>query len=399
MKKLTIAWICHFSNDLVQEKLKPWKSKAHFAPWISQTIPIFENRQDIQLHIIAPHEFIRGPKEFSHNGVEYHFFNPYIPLWGRHWPGFFKWDEWTNYAYNKRVVKSLVQKIAPDVIHLQGAENPYYSSTILPLLGLYPIVINLQRILLSFLSGKSKRAQIEKEIYDKARNISIRTETMKQDISSYRPDANIHWVRYQPRILEPLNLDKEYDVVFFARVSKAKGIEDLIDALGIVAKTVPSPKLCIIGGISDAYKAELINRAAKLNLAEDITWKGYLQSAEDVYREASKARISVLPTHNDIIPGTIIESMQLGLPVVSYKVGSIPELNVEEESVLLSDLGDIKGLAQNMAKLLTDPVLYDTMSARGIRCIQKRYSGQDVLKQHLDCYQDVILDFKRQNQL
>ncbi|MCB5228719.1 MAG: glycosyltransferase family 4 protein [Candidatus Cloacimonetes bacterium] len=396
MKKLTVVWICHFSNALVQEKLKPWKKKAHFAPWISQTIPIFENHPDIQLHIIAPHEYISGSKEFTHKGVHYHFFNPYIPIWGRHWPGFFKWDEWTNYAYNKKVVKSLIQKIAPDVIHLQGAENPYYSSTILPLLGLYPIVINLQRVLLSFLNQNNKRAIIEKDILDKARNISIRTETMKSDISSYRPDANIHWVRYQPRILEPLNLEKEYDVVFFARVSKAKGIEDLIDAMGIVAKTVPSPKLCIIGGISDVYKTELTNRAAKLNLAENITWKGYLHSVEDVYREASKAKISVLPTHNDIIPGTIIESMQLGLPVVSYKVGSIPELNVDEGSVLLSELGDIQGLARNMTKLLTDAVLYDTMSARGIICIQKRYSGQDVLKQHLDCYQDVIWDYEQQ---
>lgn len=395
---MKIVWICHFSDDKVQTRLRPWKKVSQFAPWISKTVPTFEARDDIELHIIAPHEYISGLKEYEQDGVHYHFFNPHMPILGRHWPAVFRWDILTNFRHNKKVVGKLVDQISPDVIHLQGAENPYYSATILPLIGKYPIVVNLQRINKKFLTNpdtaNTQRANIEKEIWDRAENFTIRTKTMKFDFLSYKHTANMFWVNYAMDGLEPIKSEKIYDIVYFARVSKEKGVEDLIQALGIVHSKFSKAKLCIIGGVSKRYKEHLLEMAKKLKVGNSVTWKGHLPTLADVHKEASKARISVLPTHNDIISGTIIESMQLGLPVVSYKAGSIPELNEERENVLLSDIGDIEGVADNILRLLTDEELYKTMSQRGIECIRERYSNQNVLQQHLDCYREVIADFQ-----
>jgi len=392
--KLKIVWICHFTDSQVQSVLKPWRRKAQFAPWITHTLKVFEDRDDLELHIVSPHEYISGVKEYEKSGVHYHFFNPYIPIWGRHWPGFFKWDVWTNYARNKRIVRRIVDSIKPDVIHLQGAENPYYSSTINQFFGNYSVVVNLQRINLPFLENGSKRAVIEKRILLRSSSFTIRTKTMEKDIKTYRPDAKVFWVNYAMREYKPIASHKEYDIVYFARVSKEKGVEDLIQALGIVHSKFSKAKLCIIGGVSKRYKEHLLEMAKKLKVGNSVTWKGHLPTLADVHKEASKARISVLPTHNDTIPGTIIESMQLGLPVVSYKAGSIPELNEDRENALLSDIGDIEGVADNILRLLTDEELYKTMSQRGIECMRERYSNQNVLQQHLDCYREVIADFQ-----
>jgi len=391
--RMKIVWICHFTDQKIQEIIKPRRVVSQFAPWISYTIPAFENQGDVELHIIAPHEHISGIREFRLNGVYYHFFNPFIPIIGRHWPGWFKWDSWTGYAKNSRIVQRLVRLINPDVIHLQGAENPYYSVTILNLLGRVPTVVNLQRINLKALGYVWLRSRIEHQILSQAGNFTIRTKTMEHEIKKYRPDSRVYWVNYAMPAYKPIFVMKEYDIVFFARVGKEKGIEDLIQALGMVHSKFSQAKLCIIGGVNSKYKDFLHSMAQGLKVDKNITWKGYLPTLDDVHEEASKAKVSVLPTYNDIISGTIIESMQLGLPVVSYKTGSIPELNEDRENVLLSERGDVEGLASNILRLLTDDDLYKTMSQRGIDCIRERYSNQNVLQQHLDCYREVIADF------
>jgi glycosyltransferase involved in cell wall biosynthesis len=82
--------------------------------------------------------------------------------------------------------------------------------------------------------------------------------------------------------------------------------------------------------------------------------------------------------------------------VVSYNVGSISELNDEEECVLLVEKGDIKGLAREVICLLSNDDLYQTMRERGIKSMQNKYHNLDISKQHLDAYNEVIKDFQSQ---
>jgi len=396
---MKIVWICHFSNEKIQKMLNPWRKVAEFAPWITNTIPLFENQKGIELHIVAPYEYISGIKEFSINGVYYHFFNPFIPLCGRHWPWFFKWDYWTDFSKNKKIVRRMVDKINPDIIHLQGAENPYYSVTALQFVDILPFVVNLQRTSFEVKFGESKygkrREYIEKDILQKCRYVTVRTKGMISDIKKLDSKVKIYWVNYGELPLEPININKEYDIVYFARICETKGIYDLLKVSQIIKKSISNIRICVIGSASTSFLEKLKIIAIDLGIDKNIVWKGYLPTLEEVHIEASKARISVLPTHWDVIPGTITESMQLGLPVVSYKAGSIPELNEDRENVLLNEIGDIEGLAHNIIRLLTDYDLYNTMRERGIDCIKRKYDNNIVLQQHLDCYKNVIEDFKR----
>jgi len=217
---------------------------------------------------------------------------------------------------------------------------------------------------------------------------------MQSEFGSFRPDAKLYWVNYTCAEMPTGSPEKNYDIVFFSRINKIKGIEDLLEAIALLSRGGHEFRACVIGPVSEQYLTFLKEKARKLGVQNLITWKGVLNSQRDVHIEAQKAKICVLPTHKDVIPGTIIESMQLGLPVVSYKAGSIPELNEERENVLLSDIGDIEGVADNILRLLTDEELYKTMSQHGIECIRERYSNQNVLQQHLDCYREVIADFQ-----
>lgn len=397
-KKLKVVWICHFDNDEIRKAMGVKKVVPEFANWIPDTAKALAESEEVELHLIAPYYYISSGKSFKLGNIYYHFFNAGIPFINKSWRPIFRRDGITDFLLSKLSVRRLVNRIKPDVIHLQGAENPYYSVTILQFLNKYPVVINLQRMDLEFSCGDGRlaerRQEIEKGILTKFRHFSVRTRKMKEDLLSFNPKGITHWVSYALPKVEPIASEKIYDMVFFARLHPHKGIEDLIRALAKVKQIIPDVKLLVIGSASQEYKNELLEFSKNLGVAESIVWRNKIPTKEELHREVSKARVSVLPTHFDVIPGTIVESMQLGIPVVSYKAGSIPELNDEFESTLLVDIGDVEGMVRQIIRLLTDTELYNLMAERGIRCIHNWFADESVIGQHMDCYRYAIEDFQ-----
>ncbi len=398
--KIKVAWICHFTNAHIQEIIKPRRSFAEMATWVTSFIKVLQNKEDMDLHIISPHRWITKYKTFIENGITYHFFNPGIPFYGRHWPSFFRFDRMTNYFFNKRKVSRIVNKIKPDIIHLMGAENAYYSSTLLQFKGKYPSLVTVQGFI-SHSNGNSKdalyRKTVEKKILETFKHFGYRTETMGESIKSFNKQAILHWHRFPMFVREPLNIafdQREYDCVFFARVSKDKGIEDLLEAIALLKKMKNDIKLLVIGSSGKSYADFLKNKCVELNIANNITWAGFLPTQEDVYIAASHAKICVLPTYHDIISGTIIESLFLKIPVVAYNVGSIHELNKDKQHVILVDKFDINGLAKNVSTLLHNDKLLNEMAENGYKIIRQWFDNSKVYPVLMNVYQKIIQDFQ-----
>lgn len=396
---MKVVWLCHFSNQEVQEILKPRKKIGEIAPWISSLIKLMEGRGDIELHIISPHEYIKGRKEFNIRSVRYYFFNAYIPIWGKHWPGFFKFDYWTNFIFTKHKIRKVINRINPDIIHLHGAENAYYSSSIFQFKNIYPVLITIQGFIshttLAQNNQLKKRMRCEQEILKCFTHFGYRTLAMGKDILSLNPKAKLHWHYYAFPEVKPYNLTKKYDVVFFARVSKDKGIEDLLKAISIIKPNLPDITVCIIGAASLAYLNFLKKKAAQLGIFKNIYWAGFLPSQADVHKIASSSRISVLPTWHDTIPGTIIESMRLKLPVVAYSVGGIPEINDGEECISLVAKGDVNALAEKILWLLENPEIQKLQSEKAYLRAVEMFNNAKIPGDLLNAYKEVINDFKR----
>jgi glycosyltransferase involved in cell wall biosynthesis len=416
-KPLRVVWICHGVGPAVEEKLSFKKGRPESkgtAPWIPDTLKTLSAESGISLYVVAPaRQMTTSYQAITVDSVEYHFFRPFERFFDNDFPGkvinrartllniLLPINRWFDYPVNKMRVKRIVDKIEPDIIHLQGAENSYYSATILPLAGKYPILINIQGFISHSREKRSKRLdqriQIERTIIKLFKHFGVRTIQMGKDVRAINPQAELHWINYTVPKLDVLDVKKTHDLVFYARICKDKGIEDLILALKQIKADYREVSLLVLGPESSPDYMSYLKQLAKDNgVGNSITWLGYQATRDELFRKASAAKISVLPTHHDIIPGTIIESMQLGLPVVSYNVGSISELNDEEECVLLVEKGDIKGLAREVICLLSNDDLYQAMRNRGVKCMQKRYQGRNVTQQHLDVYSEVIKDFYSQ---
>ncbi len=395
-KKLKVLWLCYFSNKEVQDQLKPWKRIGEFAPWISSMITLFENDQDIELHVISQHEWIPGYKHFVKKGVNYYFINKGIPLIGRHWPGFFRFDVWADLYFTKRIIARIVNKVRPDIIHMQGTENLFCTS-VTQFHKKYPVFITIQGFIhKSLKSNKVEivRAKKELELLKMFRHYGYRTKSMGEEILLLNLDAVLHWHNYPMKTIIPVDTDKKFDLVFFARVCKEKGIEDLLHAVSIIKKDKPDISLCVIGGgKSESFK----KLGLDLGMQNNVFWAGFLPTQDDVHNMASKARISVLPTYHDIISGTILESLLLKIPVVAYDVGSIHEVNAKDEIIALVEKRNIEQLAEAILYLLNNPEICKRRAEKGyIRAVEMfSHDDGEVRQSLLKAYIEVIRDFKK----
>ena len=405
-KKIIVVWICHFSNREIQDKLQVRKRINEFAPWISLGIKEVQKRSEIELHIISPHRWISGIREFEDKNVSYHFFNPGIPLYGRHWPRFFRWDLYSCFHSNRKRIKKIAELINPDIIHWHGAENGYFTSSFFDLMNRYPHLVTIQGFIslgIFNISNLKKRVNyadkkllsIEKRILAKAKNFGVRDQAMKNEILKYNPDATFFWHEYFINIPDNINAfivskEKTYDIIFFTRVVKSKGIEDLIIATGVIKRSLPNIKLAILGSSDAKYVKFLKHLASENNCLENIEFKGFIPRQDDIYKILSKSRVFVLPSYVGDVPGGMIESMVRKIPVVTYSTGGIPEVNLKNHNVEQVEQGDINGLASKILFLLKTPTYAKELAERGYDYATSRWGNGKALDDIIIAYKSIL---------
>lgn len=404
-KKFKVIWICHFSNANIQNTLDVRKGISEFAPWISLGIEEVKKRKDIELHIVSPHRWIRSEKEFDEENIKYHFFNPGIPLCGRHWPGFFRWDLFTNFRSNRKRINRITRRINPDIIHWHGAENGYFTSSFFDLHDEFPYLLTIQGFISvqvyegSFIKKNvnyelKKLLKIEESILSICKNFGIRDEEMKERILKYNPDPTFYWHEYFVNLTENINNniveEKQYDIIFFTRIIKSKGIEDLIEAVGLLKSTFSKIKVAILGSSNPDYIILLKQLAITNNCLENLDFIGFVPNQNEIYKILNKSKLFVLPAYVGDVPSCMVESMVRKIPVISYKFGGVPYINLETTNIELVDIGNINDLASRIAYLLNNPFYAEELAKRAHKYVLSRWNNSKALDDIINAYKLVL---------
>lgn len=149
--------------------------------------------------------------------------------------------------------------------------------------------------------------------------------------------------------------------VFAGKLQEKKRITDLLVALNLARKSCPDLYLLVVGS------GEQMDTAKSLVAAEDlpVTFAGFLNQTEMAKAYAASDCL-VLPSDYGETWGLVVnEAMVCGLPaIVSDRVGCGPDLVSEGVTGALFPFGDVKALAECLARLATNPALRAAMGAR-----------------------------------
>lgn len=388
-----MLWICNFSNQEVAEFLKVKRQDC--APWITMWLEKFISAPEVELHIISPHRDIGFTKTGILRGVRYYLYNYRIPLINITWP--FHLDSRTGFVLNRYIILSWVRKIKPDIIHIIGAENSLYSASFFDLTKTYPILVGIQGFISLDQSnrdiGTHNRIAMEQRIIRRGSHFAVHTDFEERYLRTYNSHAKIYRFNFE---LSSFKLDfletplKKWDCVFYGRIDYYKGILDALEAIGIVKLTHPNITMVIIGNISDKINMRIDRIIRKYELTNNLTFIDYIPDRKELINMVQYAKIGLLPSLVDITPGTITECVLLNIPVVSYAVGAIPDINKDIHVVELVNLGDKEALAKAVISILDD---YQT--AYQGACIAREYllhkdKKNDIREQFLNIYESIL---------
>jgi len=397
-KRLRVAWICPFEFTRFRNRLNFHAEPMEvIAPWMALLAQIFEEHTDeVELHVISVPPRLAADADIMEKGIHYHFISNQMPLVGGKM--FFMVKKLIRYYPLRKKVKKIIREIAPDIIEFHGAEHDlswsFFDLDYPKILTPQFFVNNYYR----FMPTKYLRywMKFEKKIYSTCQHFSYRNEHMKKEILALNPGAVLH--KYQYPIRKPLVNARDYpekdaDIVFTARLMKNKGIEDLLQAIREVKKEIPAVKAKIIGQYAPDYLEFIKSMSGSLGIEENVTFLGFLPTQEEMFEEVAKSKLSVLPTHFDMIPGSVIEAMLIGTPVVAYAAGGLPELNRESEIIKLVDVGNIRMLAKEIIALLKDENQRLKLALSAAKTIVRKYDNSMIYNDMILAYKSVMDDY------
>jgi glycosyltransferase involved in cell wall biosynthesis len=103
----------------------------------------------------------------------------------------------------------------------------------------------------------------------------------------------------------------------------------------------------------------------------------------------SAADLFVIPSRQDNLPNTVLESLACGLPVVGFDVGGIPEMVRPGVTGLLARSGNIDELGIAIAELLEDDTGRREMALNCRQVAVKEYSLELQASRYVELYRTI----------
>jgi Glycosyltransferase len=174
---------------------------------------------------------------------------------------------------------------------------------------------------------------------------------------------------------------REPIVLFVARLVEKKGCIYLLKAMKKVQQLYPDYRLVIIG--DGPLKSNLEEYAQAHNINCEFLGG---RSHEYVKQWMNKSKIFSVPSITaetgdaEGFGMVFAEANAMGLPVVSFRSGGVPEAVEHNVTGLLVEEKDSDGLAESIIRLLSDSALWQQMSKSGIARVREQF---DIEKQTL----------------
>lgn len=179
--------------------------------------------------------------------------------------------------------------------------------------------------------------------------------------------------------------EKVYDAVYFGRLSRTKGIYDLLEAWVYVVKAKPNAKLLIFGSGTEQDREKTLEYAKKLRLNDNLILKGFL-SEEDKYGLVKKSKVCINPSYVDTWGIAMAEAIACKTPVVAYYLPTYK--TAYGGDITMAKLGDKADLATKLLQLLNNEEFRRIKAEKAYVRI-RGYTWQKALEKELEALKNV----------
>lgn len=176
--------------------------------------------------------------------------------------------------------------------------------------------------------------------------------------------------------------DDSVFIGFIGRLTRDKGIYELIEAYKTLSFQLPNLYLLLLGGFEEG---DPVNNQTQDSIFFDerIINLGWISDPIQYYR---LMQLLILPTYREGLPTVLLEAAAMEVPVVATRATGCVDVVVEGETGLLVPIGDSKALAEAITLLLQNKTLRENMGRNARQRMEKLFRQEIVWENTLQFY-------------
>ena len=178
-------------------------------------------------------------------------------------------------------------------------------------------------------------------------------------------------------------------VLSVGRLYARKGLFTLIESMPAVVRSFPRAKFVISGKGQSNEMKKLVAHAQKLGVNGNIVFTGYYPDRK-LPRLYQAADVFAFSTFYENLPFAVLEALSTGLPVVTTRVGGIPEMIESGKNGFLVQPFNSRELSDRILYLLEHPAAASEMALLARKVILERFDWRLIVKKVLKVYDEAL---------
>jgi glycosyltransferase involved in cell wall biosynthesis len=179
--------------------------------------------------------------------------------------------------------------------------------------------------------------------------------------------------------------EDEILVSFIGRVTRSKGIFELLEAIAFAASRNSKIK-CLIIGSKPAFDE---TKAIEKKLNETPALRGFVKilpacDPDKVWEYLCAADIFAFPSHNEGMPNSLLEAMAMGVPSVAFAIPPVVELDNGSGALMTVPPLDAQLFARAIEELAASPETRQAIGAKGKTKVLKKFSVRKSMAEAVD---------------
>lgn len=163
--------------------------------------------------------------------------------------------------------------------------------------------------------------------------------------------------------------ERTYQVGYFGRLSKVKGVLEFAQSLPRILKDKES-KVIMVG--EGELKEEIEGILTNNNIQSEVELTGWIENKK-LPDYLNDLKLLVVPSYFEGLPNMVLEAMACGTPVLATPVGGIPEVIKDGKTGFIMEDNSPECIAKNIIRVLNHPNLEEiTRNARAL--IERKYT-------------------------
>lgn len=200
------------------------------------------------------------------------------------------------------------------------------------------------------------------------------------DLERFRPGSS--------GIRRHLGIPDDAPVLGFAgRLTKDKGLPELLEAFAAVLRAEPGARLLLVGWFDAAEDSLGVALRERIEGHPNIICTGFVADTAPYYRAMD---LMVLPSLREGFPNVVLEAAATGIPVIGTICTGSRDAVVPEVTGLLVPPGHPQAISEAVLRLMRDPALRLQMGNAARKWVVGNYENKRVLAMAIDFYRGMI---------